>query len=83
MKQNLFQLSSINIASWTEKQTIEEWLASELKRYLLYYQQEIRWINENKLLLLLDGLDEVKLESRTKCVDAINQFRKEHGLPRL
>jgi hypothetical protein len=30
--------------------------------------------------LLLDGLDEVKQESRDKCVDAINQFRKENGL---
>jgi len=33
--------------------------------------------------LLLDGLDEVRQESRAKCVDAINAFRKEHGLTSL
>jgi hypothetical protein len=28
----------------------------------------------------LDGLDEVRQESRAKCVEAINAFRKDHGL---
>jgi hypothetical protein len=32
------------------------------------------------VLPLLDGLDEVKLESRTACVEAINEFRQSHGL---
>jgi hypothetical protein len=34
-------------------------------------------------LLLLDGLDEVKLECREACVQAINEFRQEHGLAPL
>jgi MFS family permease len=41
------------------------------------------WVKGDKLLLLLDGLDEVRQESRAKCVEAINAFRKEHGLTSL
>jgi len=40
-------------------------------------------VKGDKLLLLLDGLDEVRQESRAKCVEAINAFRKEHGLTSL
>src|SRR5439155_4948633 len=32
------------------------------------------------ILPLLDGLDEVAAEHRETCVDAINHFRREHGL---
>ena len=32
------------------------------------------------MFLLLDGLDEVKQDSRQKCVEAINKFRNEYGL---
>ena len=32
------------------------------------------------MLLLLDGLDEVKQEYREACVKALNDFRQEHGL---
>ena len=70
-----------NLASWTEKQSLAEWLATELNAvYYVPKKTALVWIKENKLLLLLDGLDEVKPESRDKCVDAINQFRKEKGL---
>jgi len=39
------------------------------------------WIENDELLLLLDGLDEVALERREKCVKAINEFRQEHSAP--
>jgi hypothetical protein len=35
------------------------------------------------LVLLLDGLDEVRSEHRAACVAAINAFRQKHGLARL
>src|SRR5262249_44855947 len=38
------------------------------------------WVAEDKILLLLDGLDEVKRECRAACVEAINKYRNEHGL---
>jgi hypothetical protein len=70
-----------NLSSWIEKLPLAEWLARELNT-LYYVPKKIAptWVKENKMLLLLDGLDEVPQESRDKCVDAINQFRKENGL---
>jgi hypothetical protein len=73
-----------NLASWTEKKTISDWLAAQLN--IAYYvpgKMAPKWVSENKMLLLLDGLDEVKAENRVKCVEAINQFRKEYGLTSL
>jgi hypothetical protein len=70
-----------NLSSWSEKFTLADWLARELNViYTIPKKIAPTWVKENKMLLLLDGLDEVKQESRDKCVDAINQFRKENGL---
>jgi NACHT domain-containing protein len=70
-----------NLSSWTEKLTLAEWLARELNTvYYLPKKSALAWVKENKMLLLLDGLDEVGLESRDKCAKAINQFKKENGL---
>jgi GTPase SAR1 family protein len=73
-----------NLASWTEKQTLAEWLAEQLN--IVYYvpkKTAPQWVSENKMLLLLDSLDEVKKEIRDKCIEAINQFRNKHGLTSL
>jgi energy-coupling factor transporter ATP-binding protein EcfA2 len=73
-----------NLASWTEKLTLADWLAQELNNlYSVPRKTAPYWVKGNKLLLLLDGLDEVRQESRAKCVEAINAFRKEHGLTSL
>jgi DNA polymerase III delta prime subunit len=73
-----------NLASWTEKLPLADWLAQELNNiYYVPRKTAPDWVKGNKLLLLLDGLDEVRQESRAKCVEAINQFRKEHGLTSL
>src|SRR3990170_211715 len=70
-----------NLSSWTEKFTLADWLARELNViYTIPKKIAPTWVKENKMLLLMDGLDEVRQESRDKCVDAINQFRKENGL---
>src|SRR5262249_25205441 len=37
------------------------------------------WVDAEKVLPLIDGLDEVKAENRTACVEAINAYRQEHG----
>jgi len=73
-----------NLASWTEKLTIADWLAQELNNlYSVPRKTAPNWVKGDKLLLLLDGLDEVRQDSRAKCVEAINEFRKEHGLTSL
>lgn len=37
-------------------------------------------MKQQQLLLLLDGLDEVKAQHREACVQAINQFMQDYGL---
>ena len=73
-----------NLASWTEKLTLADWLAQELNNlYSIPRKTAPDWVKGDKLFLLLDGLDEVRQDSRAKCVGAINAFRKEHGLTSL
>jgi hypothetical protein len=38
------------------------------------------WIDHDQVLLLLDGLDEVREDTRDACVEAINAYRQEHGM---
>ena len=38
------------------------------------------WVDADQVLPLLDGLDEVQSEHRAACADAINTFRRDHGL---
>jgi hypothetical protein len=73
-----------NLSSWTEAKTLADWLAQELNNlYSVPRKTAPDWVKGNKLLLLLDGLDEVRQESRAKCVGAINEFRKQNGLTSL
>ena len=73
-----------NLSSWTESKTLADWLAQELNNlYSVPRKTAPEWVKGDKLLLLLDGLDEVRQDSRAKCVEAINAFRKEHGLTSL
>lgn len=69
----------INLVSWNGKDSFAEWLISELKRlYTIPEKIGRSWIEQDKLLLLLDGLDEVRLEQREACVKAINNFLLDH-----
>jgi hypothetical protein len=73
-----------NLASWEGRQSVYDWLISELNAiYKVPKEVSKIWIEENQLLLLLDGLDEVKPRHRQSCVEALNQFRYEFGLTPL
>ena len=39
-----------------------------------------RWLDEGRLALLLDGLDEVGPKHIGSCIAALNRFREDHGL---
>jgi len=71
----------LNLSSWGNKrQAIAHWLIEELNsKYQVSKALGQVWIDKQQLLLLLDGLDEVKVERREACVQAINQFLQEHG----
>lgn len=72
-----------NLSTWGDRLTqksLETWLVSELyQRYQVPKAQSKTWIKKQQLLLLLDGLDEVKIERRLACLNAINRFRQNYG----
>lgn len=68
-----------NLSSW-QHGPINQWLVKELNsKYQVPKAIGRRWVDEQQLLLLLDGLDEVALARRTVCVDALNQFHQDYG----
>lgn len=72
-----------HLSSWAEKRlTIADWLVEELNsKYQIPKRIAVPWIEEDHLLLLLDGLDEVAAAHRDACVEAINSFLQEHMMP--
>ncbi|HEY9695833.1 MAG TPA: NACHT domain-containing protein [Trichocoleus sp.] len=74
-----------NLSSWAKKpQPIEQWLVQELlEKYQVSKALGKKWIETESLILLLDGLDEVKAEQRNACVQALNQFTQTHGTTEL
>lgn len=71
-----------NLSSWAEKRlSLTAWLSAELRmRYDVPRKLTEAWITNDQVLPLLDGLDEVRPECRSECVEAINTYRQEHGL---
>lgn len=72
-----------NLSTWKKDvKTFADWLGQELgSKYHVSRRMGRAWLKANRLFLLLDGLDEVKLEHRASCVDAINQYVAEWGTP--
>jgi energy-coupling factor transporter ATP-binding protein EcfA2 len=82
-KQDLRQQIPVvfNLSSWArESQTIEEWLVCELsEKYQVSTDLGWHWVDTESLILLLDGLDEVKAKYQNACVQALNKFLGTHG----
>lgn len=74
-----------NLSSWARRsQLIEQWLVQELlEKYQVSKALGKKWVEAESLILLLDGLDEVKAEQRNACTQAINQFIQSHGTTEL
>jgi hypothetical protein len=66
----------LNLSSWARKRKpIVDWLIDELQeKYHVPKSLSEPWIQKQQLILLLDGLDEVKEEYRNDCVTALNKF---------
>ena len=71
----------LNLSSWAARRpSIESWLGEELREhYDVPRKAAEEWIKDDQILPILDGLDETD-EHRLACVEAINSFRKDHGL---
>ncbi len=70
-----------NLSAWAEKkQPIGHWLVEELNsKYQVPKSIGADWVEKQELLLLLDGLDEVKAEHRESCVAALNDFHQNYA----
>jgi predicted NACHT family NTPase len=65
-----------NLSSWkNDRQSLTDWLVAELKsKYGVSNKLGKEWVDNQQLLLLLDGLDELEPQRQESCVQAINQF---------
>lgn len=62
--------------------SIDKWLVEELNtKYQIPKCLARPWVENDDLLLLLDGLDEVSKDSKDGCIAAINRFLQEHMTP--
>lgn len=71
----------LNLASWaSEQKLLTEWLVEELwQQYQLPLETGRTIIQNNQLIYLLDGLDEVAEAAREACVKEINLFREHNS----
>jgi hypothetical protein len=72
-----------NLSSWAVRRApLEHWLIEELSaKYDVPRQVGIRWLANDLFIPLLDGLDEVTIGYRDRCVAAVNAYRQTHLAP--
>jgi len=68
------------LSTWRGQQReLMDWLVAELGlRYQVPKRVARAWLEEGRLVLILDGLDEVTADRRDACVEAINAFEQAH-----
>ena len=75
----------LNLSTYSRDMGLKDWIVEQIRTYYSLPPKDIvtKLIEDDRLLLLLDALDEIKDEKcREKCVEAINQFRNEE-LPKI
>ncbi|MCC5600780.1 NACHT domain-containing protein [Nostoc favosum] len=75
-----------NLSSWKNigqgESSIVKWLVEELAKSSLYGISEAvgkKWVENEKLVLLIDGLNELKTELRQDCVKSLNKFIEKYS----
>ncbi|MGH8907203.1 MAG: NACHT domain-containing protein [Egibacteraceae bacterium] len=71
-----------SLASWAvQRRPLAEWFVDELaEAYDIPRRVGQAWVDAEQILPLLDGLDDVAVQHLDGCVEAINGFRRDHGL---
>ncbi len=73
-----------NLASWTERDSLVDWLTAELAaKYHVPQRIGRPWLLGHRVLPLLDGLDEVRGDDRLACIRAINRYAETVGFAGL
>ena len=72
----------LNLSAWNKpKQSMQEWLLTGFKeKYGIRYDVGRKLLNNGRLLLMLDGLDEVEASCQEACVLAINELLAEKSI---
>ncbi|PSB15792.1 NACHT domain-containing protein [Phormidesmis priestleyi ULC007] len=72
----------LNLSSWKDPRlSLKDWTIVELTTKGIGSKISAKWLEDQKLLPLLDGLDEVRSDLQPACVRAINQFLTGEGKP--
>lgn len=71
------------LSSWAVKRpALEDWVGERLTQfYNVPVHMAQQWIKEGQILLLLDGLDEMKATARSACIAAINAYHRAYLTP--
>ncbi len=74
-----------NLSTWRDdKQSMIDWLVEQLKTKGVRKDIARQWLANEKILPMLDGLDELELERQESCVEAINTWLEgEYSPPAL
>ncbi|WP_377965097.1 NACHT domain-containing protein [Almyronema epifaneia] len=63
------------LSTWKPDTPLDKWLTAQIKSiYKIDEAVSQQWLNEQQLLPLLDGLDELGLARQQQCVEKIDQF---------
>ena len=64
------------LSLWRDDQEILDWLTDQLKLYCSGIDPKTsrRWIQNNQIIPLLDGLDELSMKRQKRCIRKINSF---------
>jgi|GEM_PF-1683418 len=73
----------LNLSSWSHHRgSFADWLGNELSaKYNVPRKMSGSWLDNHRLLLLLDGLDEILPSNRPKCILEINSHLEKIGSP--
>lgn len=75
----------LNLSSWQfGSPHLEDWVIAQLQEiYGVPRSTASRWMSQNSLLLLFDGLDELGRSTAEECITAIRKFLQAHGPSRI
>ncbi|OLD63421.1 MAG: hypothetical protein AUF65_02310 [Chloroflexi bacterium 13_1_20CM_50_12] len=73
----------LSLSTWAIKRlAIEDWASEQLVQdYHVAQELSQKWFQQEEILLLLDGLDEVEAEARPACISAINRYYRKQLRP--
>ncbi|MDZ8188420.1 MAG: NACHT domain-containing protein [Nostoc sp. ChiSLP02] len=73
-----------NLSNWkNDRQLIHDWLVAELKsKYGVRKDISSKWLDNAKLLPMLDGLDELESARQEPCVRKMNEFLQSDYRPK-